>query len=458
MSTPRTREMFVASALEPYYSKEGDVPTFACNTDASSSPQHSHGKWMQDYDTAGFHRLSRNGQIILNPMVSYTCDLHDTRAVIGYHRSAWSNSSRIGEPLSTLDGVMGINHSALSYGILPPRTAGPRLRPPVTSGAALSSRFDAILEDAGLDNWVDGFEENALVRAVSNETAADAAVLSTVGEFGETVRLLPDTLRLFAGFSRQLQTRVISLIGRSRAKVWARGALLHTTPKEAKLLSNAWLQYRYGIRPLIYDIRNIARAVERRLSPRLTCRGYASGNKSLNRYSWAELDDHEIRGTTHTAISTVSRAGTLCSVDTDLANISAVRLGADRILTTAWDLVPYSFMVDWFLDISSLVGTWQPSIGLKRLGDWVTTETSITQTFKVDKSSPCFSSWDSSFYYYYYYTTTINLIGSGYVVSRITRRRRLVNVASAATHVRYEPRVGVANLTDLIALVVGILR
>ena len=84
------------------------------------------------------------------------------------------------------------------------------------------------------------------------------------------------------------------------------------------------------------------------------------------------------------------RAGVLTKLDL-LTNANIY--GLQNLGETAWELVPFSFIVDWFTNVGATIGSWTPNIGYEILASWVTTEIVQTQTSTVsslgiENSSP----------------------------------------------------------------------
>jgi len=70
------------------------------------------------------------------------------------------------------------------------------------------------------------------------------------------------------------------------------------------------------------------------------------------------------------------RAGVL----TDILCVNALNLfGLDSLAEAAWDLIPFSFIVDWFVDIGTFIAAWTPEMGLKPLASWYTVITDVTK-------------------------------------------------------------------------------
>jgi len=49
------------------------------------------------------------------------------------------------------------------------------------------------------------------------------------------------------------------------------------------------------------------------------------------------------------------------------------QLGLSRPLTSAWELVPYSFVIDWFVGVGDWLDANQPSLASKTLCAWAST-------------------------------------------------------------------------------------
>jgi hypothetical protein len=52
-------------------------------------------------------------------------------------------------------------------------------------------------------------------------------------------------------------------------------------------------------------------------------------------------------------------------------------LSFKEIPITAWELVPYSFVIDWFVNAGDYIQAVTPKLGVKVLGSWSTTEDEI---------------------------------------------------------------------------------
>lgn len=116
-------------------------------------------------------------------------------------------------------------------------------------------------------------------------------------------------------------------------------------PRNWRRLTNDYLEYRYGWRVLMYDLKSLNNAVK-------------NLNNGVQRYK-------ECRGTTSTTSNDTSWTGSLAGRVAHHSVTDEVTIGkrgcvvADldvpefqfNPLVTAWELIPYSFVVDWFLTV-----------------------------------------------------------------------------------------------------------
>lgn len=140
---------------------------------------------------------------------------------------------------------------------------------------------------------------------------------------------LPKTVRMFRGTARKM----VDLARKF-------------SPEKAK---SAWLEGRYGYRVLAYDVKDLHSAVKEFDAKRefYSARSgdshstYASGEASfsdsdaLYKYGWEEKTTYSIRGSV-------------------AALITPSRILTNPVLT-AWELVPYSFVVDWVLGVGTAI-------------------------------------------------------------------------------------------------------
>lgn len=209
----------------------------------------------------------------------------------------------------------------------------------------------------------------AISQSHANVDVNEADMLSSVAEFSETTKFLAGsfkkvikTLKVLKKFDLLYFKRNISLAD----------------------LENAYLEARYALRPLCYEVAGIINAGGTKLTKtRQTARGShviskvhtdekpdmilwyrppGSGTWGIGRYTESQT----------TVESYGARAGVLFEVRPN--ELSFLSLwGLDQPLEAVWDLTPFSFIIDWFFNVSDIFGSMSHGISSKVLGSWVTT-------------------------------------------------------------------------------------
>lgn len=145
-----------------------------------------------------------------------------------------------------------------------------------------------------------------------------------------------------------------------------------------KNLEDLYLNARYGLRPLYYDIMGILRVLENKpIDDRLTFRGSQSDSydkSDVKVYKCTRFPSGSgygvyMKADRKLSVTLSARAGVLVSQrDHSLGK----RLGIDAISETLWDLTPFSFIIDWFFNVGDVILSWTPKPGAEVLTSWVT--------------------------------------------------------------------------------------
>lgn len=116
-----------------------------------------------------------------------------------------------------------------------------------------------------------------------------------------------------------------------------------TSPQQT--FASTWLSYQYGWRPLMSTLYGL---VELQRNRAKTMRIKATSAKKDTRYTVDSWNGIVLTSTIHNS----SRSQIVCDVMVDSTILNDVsRLTTLNPAAIAWELVPYSFVVDWFLDI-----------------------------------------------------------------------------------------------------------
>lgn len=145
-----------------------------------------------------------------------------------------------------------------------------------------------------------------------------------------------------------------------------------------EFISSNWLQYRYGILPLLSSMNGIIEVVTKpKTSVRHTSRGFASGNFGTI------TEVGPVSGNTPGSFFTtqINREITgRCTVRTGVlyehvfSTTDRIGFSLHDIPSTAWELIPYSFVADWFANTGDLIRALTPKAGVRQLACWTRNE------------------------------------------------------------------------------------
>lgn len=216
-------------------------------------------------------------------------------------------------------------------------------------------------------------EVNALALIKAHAKIRDAQIMTgeIMSQIGMNLNML---IHPFQGARKHL-----AQAAKSAAKHYGK-----TARSVARANASAWLEYRYGLTPFLLDSRSAISMVrnsqttlrKRRLVVRASHVLSDSSSKTFEDVPVSPLWGWTASGALLTASKVAGHAGVIFGQRdrTRAEQLSEdLRLGADSIIQTGWEIVPFSFVADWFIS----VGPWleamnlPPSISI--LGNWVTT-------------------------------------------------------------------------------------
>lgn len=218
-----------------------------------------------------------------------------------------------------------------------------------------------------IPGWSDKLSGEALSAARSSAAAADSQMLVSIGEFGETVRMIGGAVSLLQRRTEpfaKLRKRYVS--GNLSYKDF-----LHEA-------ANLNLLIRYGIMPLVYDIQGYIKALsEPRRPTRNTVRSVARDSGVVE---WSVPGSSSMISSINLqhrlTYTREYRATCLFEYQDDMQSRVGLRL-AD-VPSAAWELTRLSFVADWFANIGDYIGS--ATLGLRAdvimqcVSEWVVAE------------------------------------------------------------------------------------
>lgn len=171
---------------------------------------------------------------------------------------------------------------------------------------------------------------------------------------------------------------------------------MRTPEGRERLLNKAgdlWLEGRYGWRPLYYEIDGILKAIQKGRSLRFTAR--ASDTAYSDSYDVARWRTPSmpffghVGYMCHWSVTRKVRVGTTADYAMNQSfNDLFLAFGGTDVLGSAWEVVPYSFVVDWFLNIGDALQSLQAYALVNERVAWHTFSDRITVDHVLDDPFP----------------------------------------------------------------------
>lgn len=267
---------------------------------------------MWDVTIPKFKERSKNGEVIMNPMsrMSVTRQL-ETLSLYRHHTgnpAQWAEMRVENNVTEDLSLGLGFN-------------------------AADASQYD-LIPSSDIDKMI----TEACTQCISKRNRASTESWENIAEVRKTIAMFRHPLDSFYKYERHWKRNVL------------RGATLTITPE------NAYLMYRYGVRPLVTSLKDILESLAKRTKPRYsTTRGVSTLTRESNvtstiiagGYLYKEFG---IQKTESVQVRAVSVDEWVQDMYYDMG------ISQKELFTLPWAMVPYSFVVDWLLNVSDFIG------------------------------------------------------------------------------------------------------
>lgn len=284
-------------------------------------------KWMSDVVVPNFFRKREDGQVFVNQMTSAS--------------EKWTN----------------VNFNTFKYALKAGKTCVAGLER--IKEADISYSLPSVPAHLTVSN-LDSFLVEASTEAAGNVSSPDVEGIVELVELRKTAPLLSGPLK---GLMRLRS----SLLSSRDYRTFIRKSGLPDAPGSgAKFLASNWLKYRYGYLPLIRTADTILGGDLGRVQRR-TARGTAnhSSSDTIASNRTDVLWNTSISAARQLQLS--CRAGVLYN---DGTMYDPFGFRARDIPSAVWELVPYSFVVDWFTNASEYIRAITPKSGTHILGRW----------------------------------------------------------------------------------------
>lgn len=219
---------------------------------------------------------------------------------------------------------------------------------------------------------------DATISAHARVSVSEMQALATLGEARESINSMVSISTRVLKIARNVRALNLKALRREFSK---------------KELADRYMEARYALRPLVIDAAQVCNYFDSKSGYlRKTFRAQAAESQQV--YDTTP-DTNPIFGfigpVTRTCnIEVSAHAGVLC----DIHATAAIQAGLDRPLEAAWELVPFSFIVDWFANVGDIIAAHAPKAGIRQLASWTTVKTSVIHEYTMGPWNSDFGSWD----------------------------------------------------------------
>lgn len=227
-------------------------------------------------------------------------------------------------------------------GLLTYEFPGYYARVPVAYWIGSGSSGDQTVHPTSLDQ--------RLLAKVKDEKVNLAMALA---EYRQTAALFADTAARVAGAWRAFRRGDVV------------GGVTRFRGSNRRWLSSNWLAFQYGVRPLYLDVKNSLEV----LDSAIKTKPIVFKNRVRSVATFGVSSDVTIfgnrKGSSTVRQKSIKSLTSYHTVDNSLIT-TATSLGFTNPLALAWELVPYSFVVDWFVNVGDWLGSIDALYGVNR--------------------------------------------------------------------------------------------
>lgn len=158
--------------------------------------------------------------------------------------------------------------------------------------------------------------------------------------------------------------------------------------RHIKSASNLWLEYHFGWDPLVKDIGSAVDTLTQKPFPK-TIRGRAAGSQDLSASTSDSSGSYRLKLLVKCKVMIQVR---VTVSNQNLANANA--LGLVNPAVVAWDLVPFSFVVDWFSNVGQVLGSFSTFVGYEVTNGFTTTYQTYTMSESQTYTRPDYKPYE----------------------------------------------------------------
>lgn len=241
--------------------------------------------------------------------------------------------------------------------------------------------------------------DNTALSALSQKlykyhTSVEGGVM--LGELRETIQMLRNpALSLRRGVNSYLD------LVKKRVKVNKREKISRLN----SIVADTWLEAQYGWKPLMSDIRDVVDLIHDRDINRARHRSFRATGRTKDTVvdDSVNVSQSGFSHKLHRKLVKISEVRYIAKVEVSPGTVAGTRrigLSSANILPTVWELVPYSFLVDYFSNVGNII---QAVSNISVNVSWVIKTTRKRMEYDSYTSSPIFyNPYPTGDNYYFY--------------------------------------------------------
>lgn len=202
----------------------------------------------------------------------------------------------------------------------------------------------------------DDIRNGVLIRLSDKVREKDIDLGIAIGEYKETAAFIATAMSKTARSYRMLRRGRLGDAVKT-IKGFRRSKGENNIPKEAiTMASGAWLSYQLALKPLLGDVHSALELMENSID---TSQRYLNVHSTLREITFAEDELNSYM------FSSMACHGKVTFVIDNPFWYTMSQVGVTNPISTAWELVPFSFVVDWFTPVGSVLTSMVPPQGVE---------------------------------------------------------------------------------------------
>lgn len=193
-------------------------------------------------------------------------------------------------------------------------------------------------------------DNGIVVSCLSEANAGTMDALTSMAELPETVKSIIEACKKMTQMYVDTRNKAFRLYNKGKANTalgQSRETLLKNMQEVADAISNVWLQYRYNITPTVMMVQDLLKTIETDLEE------FVRFRKTKN---YRDEVSYEVEGwECNSQISTIHRVLIKRLLNVQMEGAKIHHLLLTNAAVTLYELTPFSFVFDWFVNVGDLL-------------------------------------------------------------------------------------------------------